>query len=82
MRKRSVVLQAGIGDKHTLHPRVFRVRLDPTQAEQLYRHAAARGVDPDAFFLQIIKTIFSEDLIDAVIDDDKPGAVDQRQPNA
>ncbi len=56
-------------------PRVFKVRLDPTQAEQLRRHATRRGLDVDTMFNLLVKTILNDKLIDAVIDDngDAPG---------
>jgi hypothetical protein len=50
-------------------PRVFKARLDARQAAQLLRHAERRGLDPDAMFALLIKTIFTDDLIDAVIAD-------------
>lgn len=78
-RKRPVVLQAGVGDKDTLHPRVFRVRLDAGQVEQLYRHAADRGLEADALLTEIIRTILNDQLIDAVIADGALGDMTKRR---
>jgi hypothetical protein len=66
MRNRPVVLQAGVGEAH---PRVFRVQLDAGQVEQLYRHASDRGLDAEVLLVQIIATIFNDNLVDAVIAD-------------
>lgn len=52
-------------------PRLYRVRLDQAQAQRLQEHADRRNLDVDAMLNLIMKMVFNDNLIDAVVDDGK-----------